>query len=94
MITVVVKTKTLESKDPRPENEGPFMILIQELRLRHYGFTDEKQLKAWHFSARNVIIRQLKKVKSPTITLNTKPEIALFPIIFLFRAFLIYFRKH
>ena len=46
MITVVVKTKTLENKDPRPEKEGLFMIMIQELRLTHYGFTDEKQLKA------------------------------------------------
>ena len=51
----------------------------------------KNSLKLGNFSARNVIIYQLKKAKSPTITLNAKPEIALCPIIFLFDAFLIYF---
>lgn len=39
VITVVVNL--------RPENEDPFMILIQELRVTLYGFTGEEQLKAW-----------------------------------------------
>ena len=31
----------------KPENEDPFMILIREVSVRLYGFTDEKQSKAW-----------------------------------------------
>ena len=37
--TYDLKTKT--------RNEDPFMILIEELRVMLYCFTDEKQLKAW-----------------------------------------------
>ena len=39
-----------ENEDPRkqrPANEDPLMILIQELRVTLYSFTDEKQFKAW-----------------------------------------------
>ena len=54
----------------------------------------KNNLKLGNFSVRNVVIHQLKKAKSPSITSNAKPEIALFPIVFLFDAFLIYFCKH
>ena len=33
VITVVMKTKTPENQDLRPENVDPFMILKQELRV-------------------------------------------------------------
>lgn len=36
-----------ETRKQRPANEDHLMILIQELRVTLYSFTDEKQFKAW-----------------------------------------------